>query len=74
MPGGAVLRINPVACSGHGVCAAFLPELIELDEWGYPVIRAGGVPPTLVRATRKAVARCPALALRLEQGSASGLS
>lgn len=67
MAAGHVLRINPVACSGHGVCASMLPELISLDEWGYPLVQAAGtVPAELAKAARVAVARCPALALRLE--------
>jgi ferredoxin len=32
------LRVNPIACSGHGLCAELLPEMITLDEWGYPVL------------------------------------
>jgi ferredoxin len=59
------LRVNPVACSGHGQCAELLPELIRLDEWGYPLVAAGDVPDVLVRDARRAVAGCPALALRL---------
>jgi ferredoxin len=50
------LRVNPIQCSGHGSCAELLPELVTLDEWGYPVIDPGPVPPALDRA---------ALALRL---------
>lgn len=60
-----VLRVNPIACSGHGVCAELLPELIELDEWGYPIVGDGELPPDLEREARKAVAACPALALKL---------
>src|SRR3984957_7026183 len=41
---GLRLRVNPAACSGHGVCAELLPELITLDEWGYPLLAEGGVP------------------------------
>jgi ferredoxin len=60
------LRVNPIACSGHGVCAELLPELITLDEWGYPVIAEGGViPARLARTARRAVTDCPALALSL---------
>jgi ferredoxin len=58
------LRIDPIACAGHGLCADLLPELIELDEWGYPII-AGSVPPALAAHARRAVSACPALALRL---------
>jgi ferredoxin len=59
------LRVNPVACSGHGLCAELLPELITLDEWGYPVLDGRPVPPGLDRAARRAAASCPALALLL---------
>jgi ferredoxin len=59
------LRVNPIACSGHGLCAELLPELISLDEWGYPVIADRQVPPRLARQARRAVTDCPALALRL---------
>ena len=38
------LRVNPIDCAGHGVCAELLPELITLDEWGYPLLPAGPVP------------------------------
>lgn len=59
------LRVNPIACTGHGVCAELLPELISLDEWGYPLIDSRPVHPALERDARRAVAACPALALRL---------
>jgi ferredoxin len=59
------LAVNPIACSGHGLCAELLPELISLDEWGYPVIADQQVPPRLARQARRAVTDCPALALRL---------
>ena len=32
------LRVDPTACTGHGLCAELLPELITLDEWGYPIL------------------------------------
>jgi ferredoxin len=59
------LQVNPIACTGHGVCAELLPELIAADEWGYPVVDPRPVPVSLERDARKAVAACPALALRL---------
>jgi ferredoxin len=61
----AKLQVNPIACSGHGMCAELLPELISLDEWGYPLIADRPVPPALTRKARRAVTDCPALALRL---------
>ena len=61
------LRLNPIACSGHGLCAELLPELIWLDEWGYPVIEDGEITPDLLPHARRAVDACPTLALRLER-------
>ena len=59
------LRVNPVACSGHGLCAELVPELITLDEWGYPLLADQRVPRRLQRHARRAVTACPALALLL---------
>jgi ferredoxin len=66
-----VLRLNPVACAGHGACAELLPELISLDEWGYPVLAPGPVPAGLARRARRAVAACPALALAMDSSADS---
>jgi ferredoxin len=59
------LRVNPIACSGHGICAELLPELVHLDEWGYPIIDPNPVPRPLDLEARRTVAACPALALKL---------
>ena len=59
------LRVNPITCSGHGVCAELLPELVTLDEWGYPILDPRPVPLALDQEARRAVAACPALALKL---------
>jgi ferredoxin len=59
------LLVDRIACDGFGMCAELLPELIELDDWGYPIVAAGGVPAELLDHARRAVAVCPVLALRL---------
>jgi ferredoxin len=59
------LRVDPTACTGHGLCAELAPELVALDEWGYPIVPDRPVPRALDRAARRAVADCPALALAL---------
>jgi len=59
------LRVNPINCTGHGICAELLPELIHLDEWGYPIIDRDPIPPALDTEARRTVAACPALALKL---------
>jgi len=65
------LRVNPIACDAHGLCAELPPELVELDEWGYPIVSGEAVPRALRHHPRRAVAACPALALLLENGPAS---
>ena len=32
------LVVDRIACDGFGMCAELLPELIELDDWGCPVL------------------------------------
>jgi ferredoxin len=59
------LAVDPIACTGHGVCAELLPEGITLDEWGYPLLAAGEVPRPLLRQARRAAAACPVGALKL---------
>jgi ferredoxin len=60
------LAVNPIACTGHGICAEILPELISLDEWGYPILADHPVPSHLGSLAKRAVRLCPTLALRLE--------
>jgi ferredoxin len=62
------LRVNPILCEAHGVCAGLLPELISLDPWGYPILAPDPVPPGLESLARRTVTLCPALALLLEAG------
>lgn len=61
------LRIDPIGCTGHGICAELLPELIRLDDWGYPVLADRPIPPEMLRLARRTVTACPALAMRLER-------
>ena len=60
------LRVDPIACDAFGYCAELLPELVRLDEWGYPVIAEGAVPPQLLDLAQEAVRECPRRALFLE--------
>jgi ferredoxin len=65
----ARLRVDPIACAGHGVCAELLPEWIELDDWGYPIVRGEPVPGELLAHARRAADACPKLALVLQRVS-----
>ncbi|WP_299051949.1 ferredoxin [uncultured Nocardioides sp.] len=66
MSGPVTLHVDPVACRGHGLCAELLPELVTVDEWGYPVVADARVPPALLARARRAVRACPVLALRAQ--------
>ena len=63
-PASRKLTVDWQACDGHGLCAEILPELVQLDEWHFPVVRAR-VPRKLERMARAAVVACPKLALKL---------
>ena len=57
--------VDPVACDGRGVCAELLPERIELDRWGYPVVQDAEIGPALYDLAARAVRACPRQALHL---------
>jgi len=60
------LVVDWIICDGRGLCIELLPELVDPDDWGYPMIADGPVPPELWEHARRAVAACPTLALRLD--------
>lgn len=68
MTAGLRLRVDPIACDGRGLCAEVLPELIQMDDWGFPIVRDEPVPARLRTAAGEAVRICPKLALGLEPG------
>ena len=60
------LRVNPIQCVAHGLCAELLPEAVRIDDWGYPILDDGELAPDLVDLARRAADACPTLALLLE--------
>ena len=61
------LAIDRIRCDGRGLCAELLPELIRLDDWGYPILAAGPVPDHLLPLAQRAVDDCPVLAIALRR-------
>jgi ferredoxin len=61
------LRVNPIACEAHGMCAELLPERVTLDDWGYPILDDRPLPPALLEHARRAAQACPTFALLLER-------
>jgi ferredoxin len=65
------LRVNPIACEAHGLCAELLPERVRLDDWGYPILDERPLTRELIAHARRAAAACPTLALVLERERSS---
>ncbi|WP_432476273.1 ferredoxin [Nocardioides sp. GXQ0305] len=61
------LRVDWPECRARGLCHELLPELVDLDEWGYPIVH-GSVTDDLMPDARSAVRACPRRALRLVEG------
>jgi ferredoxin len=61
------VRVNPIACEAHGMCAELLPERIELDEWGYPTVDSSPLDGELLAHAQRAAQACPTFALLLER-------
>lgn len=66
------VRVNPIACEAHGMCAELLPERIALDEWGYPLIDDQPLSLDLVEHARRAAQACPTFALLLQRDRPRG--
>jgi len=60
------IQVDRIRCDVYGMCAELLPEMIELDDWGYPIVRPGSVPDGLLEHARRAIEVCPVLAFRLQ--------
>jgi ferredoxin len=61
------IRVNPILCNGYGYCAEIVPELISLDDWGFPIVSTKTIEvDRVLRLAERAVATCPRLALLLE--------
>jgi len=67
------LHIDWTRCDGHGSCAELLPQLLAVDDFGFPAVRTGErdplVPGRLEEAALHAVRNCPLMALRLYDAS-----
>jgi ferredoxin len=66
------IELDPTACTGRGICVDAAPELLTLDEWGFPILSDGSnrLSGQLEHKDRKHAKRatkvCPMLALRLQ--------
>ena len=59
------LETDSARCSGHGRCAALLPDTVLTGDDGFPIVDPEPLPPELVAQARRAVASCPQNALQM---------
>ena len=63
------VHVDWTRCDGHGSCAELLPELLAVDDWGFPLSRTGArdpeVPARLEGRAAHAERSCPLMALLL---------
>lgn len=57
------VEVNPNICEGHGQCNAIAPEVYDLDECGYCLIRDPEVPPELEAQADEGARACPVQAI-----------
>ena len=63
------VQVNPQVCAGFGVCVGLCPEVFELHDDGYAIVRVSEVPPEHEGAVRQAVNQCPSGAISLSEDS-----
>jgi ferredoxin len=61
------VRLERSKCAGHAQCYAADPNLFPIDDDGYSILQEHTVAPGDEEATREGVARCPEVALILEE-------
>jgi ferredoxin len=59
------VRVDPGVCAGFSVCLGLCPEVFELHDDGYAIVRVIDVPQELEDAVRAAVNQCPSRAISL---------
>ncbi len=65
-----LLQVNPILCDGFGHCCELAPELVSIDEWGYPQVRSEPVALAnhdAYRSARYAERGCPRQAIRIQR-------
>ena len=66
------MRVDWIKCDGYGLCGDYAPDVIDLDDWRYPILRPGPIDRAFMDEAQRAVDCCPMQALSLEPVSAEG--
>jgi ferredoxin len=60
------VRVDSAVCDGFGKCAGHAPNIFELDEWGYAIVKGdGAVPEGEEGPARRAAIDCPVQAIHI---------
>ena len=57
------VRVDTEVCAGFGICLGICPEVFELHDDGYAIVRVSKVPPEFEDSVRRAASQCPAQAI-----------
>ena len=61
------IKVDFDLCESNGLCEAMAPEVFELDDDDYLVVKTEETTPENLEDVRRAVAACPRAAIRLEE-------
>lgn len=62
------ITLDRAACQGHNRCYLLAPEVFDVDDEGYAVLRIeGDVPADLEEKARLAAENCPEYAIAVEE-------
>jgi ferredoxin len=65
------VAVDADLCGGHGVCVGLCPEVFELIDDGYAVVRVDDIPVEHEDVVRQAISQCPNLAISEPEESMS---
>ena len=61
------VRLDSSVCAGFSACLGLCPDVFELHDDGYAIVRVGEVPPEHEDAVRSAVSQCPTGAISVSE-------
>jgi ferredoxin len=63
------VHVDSSICAGFGACLGLCPEVFELHDDGYAIVRVDQVPKEFEEAVRTAVMQCPSRAISISEES-----
>ncbi len=63
------VHVNSQICAGFGICLGAAPEIFELHDDGYAIVRVSEVKPEDEDAVRRAAFQCPSQAITISEDS-----